>query len=571
MSELPKHPFQNMAISMSGGGYRATAFHLGTMAYLSNLDWEGTSFLDRIRVISSVSGGTFTAAHYAATIKQGKTFKDAFTDLYNFMNDVDVIGKALNYLADNSKWVNQDGTERTRSMIKAFAHVYHEELQKEHFRLLFDDSREIHLKEIIFNATEFNFGLPFRHQKTELTELRNGDLVHGIIGNYQINIPEQCAKEMRLSDIIASSSCFPLGFEPINFPDDFIDDESVFLKQPELLPHENPDGLPISYPIGLMDGGIDDNQGINSVVSAERRMRSYPEENKKFASQDERAVDLFIVSDVSSPYMTNFVRSEKTSIPVIGKWSFRTLKIIGITAFILGLGAFAGAYFVPKDFMTVGLSVIGTVLVLLAFILRTLSKGFEGLTSAVGVPKFFTKKLKSFDSLSFNTYANLISNRAKSANILISEVFMKQIRRLEYGTIYNDLEWRPRLIMNAVYELNYENANLRNKKYNTELPSEALQQAAEAASTMGTTLWFTNEELEGKKNKLNALVACGQFTICYNLIDYIERVMKKDNKVSYEKYTPEVKAQIDALYAKLQEDWARFNEDPYWMVGEFVG
>ena len=103
MSTLPKQPFQNLAISMSGGGYRATGFHLGSMAYLSKLDWDGTSLLDRIRVISSVSGGTFTAVHYAACIKQGKSFDQAFKDLYEFMSSEDLIRDALKVVAHRSE------------------------------------------------------------------------------------------------------------------------------------------------------------------------------------------------------------------------------------------------------------------------------------------------------------------------------------------------------------------------------------------------------------------------------------------------------------------------------------
>lgn len=570
MSTLPKHPFQNLAISMSGGGYRATGFHLGSMAYLSKLDWEGTSLLDRIRVISSVSGGTFTAAHYAACLKQGKSFEDAFKDLYEFMGSADLIRDALKVVAHDKFWVDHKGNEMPRSMIKAFGIMYHRKLQGDYFKLLFQEEPKIHLKEIIFNATEFNFGLPFRHQKTELTVGRDGQLEHGIIGNYQVNIPQECAEEMRLADIIASSSCFPLGFEPINFPNDFIDKNSIFLKQPELLPKTNPDGMDISYPVGLMDGGIDDNQGIDSVVDAERRMSKYPPQSHEFRSDDDKAIDLFIVSDVSSPYMESYVRTEKVNIKGIGNWSFRTLKTIGIISLILGIGAFVGSYFVPKHWMTLALGISGTVLTILAIVLYVFSKGFEGLTKAAGVPPYFTERLKPFDTLSFNTYATLITNRATSAQTMIAEVFMKQIRRLQYGNIYNDPEWKPRLIMNAVYELNYYNCALRYKKYKEPLPSEKLQQAAEAASTMGTTLWFTEEELKGNHNKLNSLIACGQFNMCYNLKDYIERIMQRDNKASYDAYPPEMKAQIETLHAQILEDWKKFNEDPYWMVGEFL-
>ena len=57
--ELPKAPFQNIALSLSGGGFRATAFHLGVFTYLSSQKWLNTSLLERTRILSTVSAGTF--------------------------------------------------------------------------------------------------------------------------------------------------------------------------------------------------------------------------------------------------------------------------------------------------------------------------------------------------------------------------------------------------------------------------------------------------------------------------------------------------------------------------------
>jgi hypothetical protein len=43
----------------------------------------------------------------------------------------------------------------------------------------------------------------------------------GDIGNRKISIPQEVAEQMRVADIVASSSCFPGGFEPMVFPDDY--------------------------------------------------------------------------------------------------------------------------------------------------------------------------------------------------------------------------------------------------------------------------------------------------------------------------------------------------------------
>ena len=58
--ELPKKPFNNIALSLSGGGFRATAFHSGVISYLSTQKWFSVSLLERTRILSTVSAGTFT-------------------------------------------------------------------------------------------------------------------------------------------------------------------------------------------------------------------------------------------------------------------------------------------------------------------------------------------------------------------------------------------------------------------------------------------------------------------------------------------------------------------------------
>ena len=51
---------QKIGLALSGGGYRAAAYHIGTLRALRKL-----GILDKVDVISSVSGGSITAAYYA--------------------------------------------------------------------------------------------------------------------------------------------------------------------------------------------------------------------------------------------------------------------------------------------------------------------------------------------------------------------------------------------------------------------------------------------------------------------------------------------------------------------------
>ena len=51
---------KRIGLALSGGGYRAAAYHIGALRALHKL-----GVLDKVDVISSVSGGSITAASYA--------------------------------------------------------------------------------------------------------------------------------------------------------------------------------------------------------------------------------------------------------------------------------------------------------------------------------------------------------------------------------------------------------------------------------------------------------------------------------------------------------------------------
>ncbi len=46
------------ALTFSGGGYRAATFHLGALSYLHSIQMGGTTLLDHVVVLSTISGGT---------------------------------------------------------------------------------------------------------------------------------------------------------------------------------------------------------------------------------------------------------------------------------------------------------------------------------------------------------------------------------------------------------------------------------------------------------------------------------------------------------------------------------
>jgi len=569
--KLPKAPFSNIAVSLSGGGYRATAFHLGAMSYLSTKSFQGQTLLERTRILSTVSAGSFIGVKYATILKKGGTIKDCYQFLYRFMTECDLVSKALQLLSDDKYWVN--GKKRT--LINAFSEVYFREFESEVFDILNDKTNSIHLKEIIFNATEFHFGLPFRFQKSERLKKRSGNYSNVINGNKKIPIPEDVVKEIRLAHIMAASSCFPFGFEPINFPDDFIYEEALNLKDIAQLPEHVYDGEKIQYPIGLMDGSIDDNQGVDAVIYAEQRLKHYPPELQYCYSKDEKSVDLYILSDASTPKITSYKKNANERIKIVGKWNFGSLQYFGVTSAIIGISSIAFAFFQDVKFNVIALSIFGTCGCLSAFVLLLFSLGLTGLTRKLGVPEYVVKRLLHFDKLKLGTVYNMIVNRKNSAMTLISDVFIKHMRWFSYERVYGDVKWRPRLIMNAIFEFTEEEVEKRKRKY-PDLPSELLEPgeaiilATEKANTMGTKLWFTPQELAGDNNMIDTIIACGQFNLCFNLLEYIYKYIKNEKfQSNYRNYDDETKLAIDQLEQALLADWIKFRKNPYWMVNEW--
>ena len=78
---------------------------------------------------------------------------------------------------------------------------------------------------------------------------------------------------------------------------------------------------------------------------------------------------------------------------------------------------------------------------------------------------------------------------------------------------------------------------------------------------MGTTLWWSEEDRLQKKPE--ALVATGQYNICWNLLEFIYRLRRNSENLS-----PDAQVIID-LQEELEEDWKRFKENPMWMYEKY--
>src|SRR5688572_20152753 len=88
-------PSTDIALCFSGGGYRAAAFHLGTLAMLHELGMG-----ERIKYFSTASGGTIVAMKYVIEMIKGTPFENFTADFEKFLLDHNVVKDAFDAITE---------------------------------------------------------------------------------------------------------------------------------------------------------------------------------------------------------------------------------------------------------------------------------------------------------------------------------------------------------------------------------------------------------------------------------------------------------------------------------------
>ncbi|GAL61736.1 patatin-like phospholipase family protein [Algibacter lectus] len=548
-------PFENIGLCFSGGGYRATFFALGVLAYLDHVSYKNKSLLKSVKALSTVSGGTLTGVGYAKAVQMPNyNFKAFFKQFYNTFtpeNDV-LLESAIAKLENDTVW--KANPYKNRSLINAFALTYSEMPVFEGAFGKFEKSKIKQLEQVCFNATDFSFGLTYRFQN------------RGYFGNnplYRNNQKEINAlrNEVELGDVIASSSCFPVGFEPLVFPDDYFKDHSSSS-------YKNLKGLDTFIEgVGIMDGGIADNQGIGSMMLINDRMKG--------------KLDLIIVNDVGSfkmkPWKQDATKIEKKSTAkrVINKvLQYFSIKPIYWTILLVGLAILLlnnMKIFGPTDYL--GWYILGSALFGMGLLLTIFGLVASSVKIAVlsrlkhlfnkNIPEALLDDILTFEKLDISLIQVMLSNRVTSAMTMINDVFLKQMRRVNYDLFYSKNELKNKRITATVYKLSGKKSPyMKTPAYNKGIkaPSKNLESVCLTASETPTTLWWDKKDIV--KNRMQTLIACGQFTVCYELMEYILE-LRADPDSNIADFT-----EIDKLYDALKADWVSFNKKPLWLVEE---
>ncbi len=252
---------KRVGLSLSGGGYRATIYHLGTLKKLKEL-----GLLDKVDVISTISGGSITGAFY-------NLHQSNFTDFENRLkkavkrNIIDtilfstrmlfvygillaIICLSFWLLYTSYPWISLlilVGIIYVILKFQYFIFPSSRMVNNLYSKWFFDNKTLDELSEkpiLAINATNIETCRLFTFSKNRMSDSSYSSKARpdGGIAFSQKKFP--------ISLAVASSTCVPFAFSPIYI------DKSYF---------EDPKDYDLIKPC-LVDGGVYDNQGLHKLT-----------------------------------------------------------------------------------------------------------------------------------------------------------------------------------------------------------------------------------------------------------------------------------------------------------------
>lgn len=270
MSDNTMEPFSSFKIylALSGGGLRATLFHLGVLRFLKQTD-----YLTSIKQICSVSGGSITAAHLVLN-----------WDRYTTGDDSQFVSAA----SDLIKGAARFGIRERTDYCFLNPHYRFEQLKANYIQGLGSDKQETLLKDVISGpnfhilGTDFSTGRLIAFSRDGIAQYESTD--QGLLWKTD-KLTDETGQNVGLWRSVACSTAFPPLFPPHLIP-----------------PGDYSPSLDKNLTVG--DGGVYDNLGIRLL--------------EHLATHDAENV-LFIISDAGQPF-----RNALAS-PSVYKWLFDRL------------------------------------------------------------------------------------------------------------------------------------------------------------------------------------------------------------------------------------------------------
>ena len=244
-----------VVLAFSGGGTRSAAFAYGVLEKLRDtkvtIHGQSRRLLDEVDVITSVSGGSFTAAYYGlfgdrifTEFEPGFLLRDVqgelYRQLFNPVNMLEIAGSDFNRSDLTARWLDREIFQR-----KSFANLSRGQLPF-----------------VIINASDLNNGSTFSFIQPQF------DFLCSDLSSYPV------------ANAVAASAALPIVFATVALRNyegcrqrhaDWVD-QSLTQDSPldrryavarALERYRRPDRMPVVH---LVDGGVTDNLGVRGSM-----------------------------------------------------------------------------------------------------------------------------------------------------------------------------------------------------------------------------------------------------------------------------------------------------------------
>ena len=265
-----------VGLALSGGGYRATAFHLGTFRKLKEL-----GLLDKVDVISTISGGSITGAYYALHDKNFEDFEQGLRQalgksslltvkLYLFLVILPLI--ILPFLFFGANWQSVVWLATVIFIVAKYQFTIlptSSFIEKRYRKLFFGESTLKNLTPkttVVINSTNIESSRQFSFSRIKMSDSWYS---HPENGSSPVSFIHE---NFPVSKAVMASTCVPFAFTPIKIPKKYIKEQKNSYGKIKPL---------------LIDGGVYDNQGIHKIT----------QKNSSYYCED-----IIIVSDAGTGY-----------------------------------------------------------------------------------------------------------------------------------------------------------------------------------------------------------------------------------------------------------------------------
>lgn len=251
---------KRVGLALSGGGYRASAFHLGTLNKLNEM-----GILDKVDVVSTISGGSITGA--ALCLHQGDypSFHQKMVNDLKTKNVVRYVLKSGAFLfpalltlvfligvimLSFTRWSGLSFFLLAAFLIVLFKNQFNilpiSKIIEDAYNKFFYNGQtlnDLRLNPVLaIGSSNLHTGRPFTFSRSKMSDSNYAYWPEGAIEFNQEQFP--------VARAVMASSCVPFAFTPIHITKEFFKDTGNFTKVKPV----------------LVDGGVYDNQGIQKLT-----------------------------------------------------------------------------------------------------------------------------------------------------------------------------------------------------------------------------------------------------------------------------------------------------------------